>query len=164
MVGVAQAQDSSRMVVQSVPPADVFHPTGLIQGDLWTFEGRVGDVIDVRVDTRDDNNDATSNLDPILFMRRPDGTVVFGGDDDIPCSRAPGCGFACPNLINYTLDQSGLWGIVVRDFGGSGCLSGSYNLGIEGPTRVTRGLKLAVDDGAVQSIETAQPHRQKVNQ
>jgi hypothetical protein len=164
MVGVAQAQESARMVVQTVPPADVSHPTGQIQGDLWAFEGRAGDVIDVRIDTRDDNNNTTSNLDPILFLRRPDGSLLFGGDDNVACSREPVCGYACPLLIGFPLDQSGRWEIVVRDYGGSGCLSGSYTLGVEGPLRVTRSLKLAVDDGVVQAFETAIPFQQKVGQ
>lgn len=154
MVGVAQAQNQDiRTVLQTVPPADVSHPSGLVQGDLWVFDGRAGDVIDIRVDTRDDNNAFTSNLDPILFLKRPDGTLAAAADDEAACSRPPVCGFACPSLTGLTLDQTGTWAIVLRDFGGSGCLSGAYNLNIMGPSRVVGSLKLGLDDGAVQQID-----------
>jgi len=164
MVGVVQAQvQDIRTVLQTVPPADVFHPSGLIQGDLWVFDGRAGDVIDIRLDTRDDNNDSTSNLDPILLLRRPDGSLLAAGDDEVDCSRPPVCGFRCPLLTGVALDQTGVWSIAVRDFGGSGCLSGGYNLNVIGPQRLVRSLTLGLDDGTVQQIDI-HPLQQKAGQ
>lgn len=156
VAGSAMAQPpSTRTVLQTVPTSDVTHPSGLIQGDEWGFSGRAGDVVTVQVDTRDDTYQGTSTLDPLVLLLRPDGSVAAFGDDEATCSRPPVCGFACPLLANFTLDQTGRWIIVVQDLGGATntgvfCTGGGYNLSLTAPPHAITSLKLGSDDGAVQ--------------
>ena len=158
LAGSAAAQVSSRTVLQTVPTSDVSHPSNLVQGDEWGFLGQAGDVITVQVDTRDDTYQGTSKLDPFAILLRPDGSFATWSDDESACSRPPVCGFACPLIQNFTLDQTGRWTIVVQDAGGATetgvfCTGGSYNLTLGGPFGVTKSLRLRSDDGSVQ-----QPH------
>lgn len=158
VAGSAMAQQPTRTVLQTVPTSDPDHPSGLIQGDEWGFAGHVGDVVTVQVDTRDDTYQGTSTLDPLMLLLRPDGSLAAFGDDEVTCSRPPVCGFACPLLANFTLDQTGRWIVVVQDLGGATntgvfCTGGGYNLSLTAPQHAVTSLKLGSDDGAVQ-----QPH------
>lgn len=157
-VGTALAQEhSTRTVLQTVPTSDVTHPSGLIQGDEWGFLGHAGDVVNFHVDTRDDKYEGTSNLDPLAILIRPDGSVAIWGDDEAACSRPPVCGYACPWVENFRLDQTGHWIIVVQDFGGATqtgvfCSGGGYNLSLRGPSHALKSLKLRSDDGSVHQL------------
>jgi hypothetical protein len=153
-------QDGTRTVLQTVPSADTDHPSGLILGDAWSFVGRAGDVISIEVDTRDDKYEGTALLDPTLVLRRPDGSDAVSGDDEAECSRPPVCGYDCPRVRNFSLDQTGRWTIVVRDFGGATetgtfCTGGAYNLSVTGTVHALETLKLRTDDGTVQQLPTA---------
>ena len=127
------------------------------QQGLAQFVGRAGDVVSIRVDTRDDRYEGTALLDPTLVLRRPDGSEAAGGDDEATCSRPPVCGYACPMIRNFLLDQSGRWTIVVRDFGGASetglfCTGGGYNLSLTGSAHALESLRLRTDDGMVQQL------------
>ena len=150
-------QNSTRTVLQTVPSADTAHPSGLILGDEWSFVGRAGDVISIDVDTRDDRYEGTALLDPKLEVRRPDGSSAVSGDDEAECSRPPVCGYACPRVRNFSLDQTGRWTIIVRDFGGASqtgvfCTGGGYNLTVTGSVHALESLRLRTDDGTVQQL------------
>lgn len=148
LAGVALPQ--VRTVLQTVPNSDPYHPSGLVQGDEWVFDGVAGDTVAIGVDTRDDTGDGTSNLDPVVALVRPDGSVAATGDDEVACSRPPRCGYACPLLQAITLDQTGRWTIAVLDFGSSGCRGGAYNLMVTGTTeKLLRTLRLRLNDGAL---------------
>jgi hypothetical protein len=155
LIGTALAQQpATRTVLQTVPTSDVEHPSGLIQGDEWAFVGNTGDLVAFEVDTRDDTNEGTSKLDALAILIRPDGTFAIWGDDNASCSRPPVCGYACPRVENFKLDQTGHWRIVVQDLGatltGVYCTGGGYNLSLRGPSRVLQSLRLRVNDGAIQ--------------
>jgi hypothetical protein len=83
----------------TLPTADVAHPAGVL-GDVWTFVvAEPGAEVRIRVDTRDDHDNATSNLDPTAFLFDQTGATLFGaGDDEVPCTRESVCGFACPQI------------------------------------------------------------------
>lgn len=160
VVGVVTAGGSSSVtVLQTVPPADIAHPSGFSQGDIWTFQAKAGSEVDIRIDTRGDNTDLTSNLDAVVFLRAPDGSYVAAGDDEVTCSRTPVCGFQCPLIHDYLLPQSGTYAIVVRDFGSVGdraCHGGGYNLVLtsEDPS-VAKTLQFRTDDGGIDERKNA---------
>jgi hypothetical protein len=160
--GAALAHDNeirTRVDLDTVPNSDISHPSGTIMGDEWSVDGYAGDVLTIQVDTRDDTGAGTSGLDPVVFVKRPDGTYYAFADDNVICSRAPVCGYQCPRLENITLDQSGRWIIIVRDFDSATgtevqCTGGAYNLYVTGPYRVVRTLRIRKDDGAVSDPPT----------
>lgn len=48
----------------------------LIQGDQWTFYGRAGESVTLRIDTRDDFGNNTSGLDPVLLLKDSNDTCL----------------------------------------------------------------------------------------
>lgn len=100
----------------TVPNADVAHPAGIL-GDVWTFVvTEPGAQVPIHVDTRRDDNDGASNLDPIAFLFDQAGTTLFGASDDkVPCTGEPVCGFACPQIGPLFLPP-GEYNVVIRDF------------------------------------------------
>lgn len=143
----------TRTVLQTVPNADTTHPSGLTQGDEWRFRGSAGQTFTLSVDTRDDDGAGNSLLDPVLVLKRPNGSVAAFEDDNIGCSRDPICGFSCPEVVT-ALDTTGWWTIVVRDFNTATttsvqCIGGGYNLNVTGPSSAVESLEFNLDDGAV---------------
>jgi hypothetical protein len=157
--GPAMAQGPARRA-QTVPNSDADHPSGCIQGDTWRFNGNRGDMVRIRVDTRDGKRgDDQSELDPIVFLKKPDGTVFAFADDNRACTRPPVCGFSCPFIgpDPVTLDVSGTWTISVRDFNNAiasptdiQCTGDAYELIVASPSEPLRSsLVLTEDDGCV---------------
>jgi hypothetical protein len=134
-----------------VPNADVAHPAGII-GDVWRFVvTEPGASVRLGVDTRDDNGDGTSNLDPVAFLFDETGMTFFSaGDDEMSCTRAPVCGFACPQIGPLFLPP-GLYKVVIRDFDTATvtdvqCIGGGYVLSVTGPAGQVEALSLVSDD------------------
>jgi hypothetical protein len=154
---VASGDSDTVNRLQTVPNADTENDSGLIQGDVWQFKGSKRQKVTIEVDNRDDNGDNTSNLDPVLVLKRPDGSVHAFEDDNDECGSSGGvpltqvCGFACPK-ITTTLDTEGTWSIVVRDFNeatGVQCTGGAYHLKFRAPKAARNSLRFSLDDGAV---------------
>jgi len=135
----------------TLPNADAAHPAGIL-GDVWTFVvAEPGAEVRIRVDTRDDNNNATSNLDPTAFLFDQTGATLFGaGDEGVPCTREPVCGFACPQIGPLFLPP-GEYKVVIRDFGpvtltDVQCMGGAYVVSVAGPADQVKALTLVKDD------------------
>ena len=111
-------------------------PTQEPLGDLWTFKCPPGGSVRVAIDTKDDTDDAASEIDPVLVILDGQGIVVGFGDDEDACSYPPVCGFRCPSA-RADCGQPGRHSIVVRDFGavdgaGPACeQGGGYELSVE---------------------------------
>ncbi len=142
------AGDITKIELDTVPNADLQIEPLTQMGDLWTFRVRKAGNVTIKVDTRDDNGDSTSNLDPIAFLFDQSGKNLLGSaDDTFSCAREPVCGFSCPEIGPIFLKR-GTYKVVVRDFNGATitdaqCNGGAYSLSVTG--RVKR-LRLVKDD------------------
>src|SRR5262245_40852303 len=74
-------------------------------GDLWTFLCPAGGSYAASVDT------FSTGLDPRLDVRRADGALVGGGDDDVACSGSA-CGFQCPT-VSGPCAAGGIFSLIV---------------------------------------------------
>jgi hypothetical protein len=84
------------------------------------------------VDTKDDTDAAESVIDPVLLLVDGAGNLLAFADDDVACTYAPVCGFACPSVTAAACGSDEKHSVVVRDFGASGCQGGGgYNLIVE---------------------------------
>jgi hypothetical protein len=103
----------------------------------------LGGTGSVSVDTKDDTDNAQSDIDPILLVVDGAGNLLGIADDDTACTYPPVCGFACPS-VTVTCGSDGArhdsrkpHSIIVRDFGaadatGTPCQEGGgYNLVVE---------------------------------
>lgn len=129
--------------------------SSLIQGDEWTFRGRAGQRVEIRMDTRDDTGTFESGLDAVLVLKKPGGDVIGYSDDPATCTVPPVCGFGCP-VITATLPVNGVYTIVARDYDsasttGTQCTGGSYLLTLRAVAATANSLSAApsVDDGIV---------------
>ena len=121
-------------------------------GDLWTFKCPKGGTVKVSVDTKDDTDNAQSDIDPVLLVVDVAGNLLAFADDNAACTYPPVCGFACPSVEALACGNDGdsdgdrdgdrdggrhgsdrkRHSIIVRDFGGSGCVGGGgYGLVVE---------------------------------
>lgn len=76
-------------------------------GDAWSFECPRGGRVIAVVDTGNDNNDLTSNLDPQLTIFDGEGNELVTGDDEVECSFQPSCSPAgCP-AVNIPCGDKG---------------------------------------------------------
>jgi hypothetical protein len=107
-------------------------PAGKV--DVWSITGQAGDDIVVRVKTRDDNGNDTSNLEPQLVLLSGDLSTPVGDTSvkQVPCSVPNTCGRPCPQF-KRTLPFNGMFGLVVRAAGGNGCTGGGYRLVVVSP-------------------------------
>jgi hypothetical protein len=102
-----------------------------------------GGTVNVSVDTKDDTDNAQSDIDPVLRVVDGAGNLLAFGDDDVECTYPPVCGFACPSVSAVACGSDGdnddrePHSIIVRDFGaadvtGTPCQEGGgYNLVVE---------------------------------
>jgi hypothetical protein len=95
-------------------------------GDMWTFFCPAGGYVVASVDTKDDTDLGTSNIDPILELLDGNGAEIAFGDDENTCTYPPVCGYDCPalrdandnpNVACGDLGSSGLHSLIVRDYG-----------------------------------------------
>jgi hypothetical protein len=115
-------------------------------GDLWTFKCPKGGTVNVSVDTKDDTDNAESDIDPVLLVVDGAGNLLAFADDDVDCTYPPVCGFLCPSVTAVTCGNDGesdggrhgsereLHSIIVRDFGAAGATcqeGGGYSLVVE---------------------------------
>src|SRR5262245_11655385 len=80
--------------VQAAPVTRKEWLPGSFQGDLWTFTCPAGGHFTATVDT------LGTTLDPFFNVSNGTGGFVAFGDDDVPCSFPPACGFSCPQVVN----------------------------------------------------------------
>jgi hypothetical protein len=110
-------------------------PPGLV--DVWRITGQADDEVVVRLKTRDDNGNGTSNLEPSLVLLGGDfGSPAVIGDTEIrevACNLPNACGAECP-VFKRRLPFSGTFHIAVRAVVASGCSGGGYRLIVSSPT------------------------------
>ena len=97
--------------------------------DWYTVHGNAGDIVRVRIKTRDDNGNGTSNLRPVVRLLGTDGTTPV--DDtfihETECSVPSVCGALCPQF-QRTLPFTGTFTLVVGGGTNAGCTGGAYRL------------------------------------
>lgn len=71
-----------------------------VVGDLWTFTCPSGGWVSVALDTRNDNGDGTSNLNPSFEIVDKKGNLIADSDDDMACTYDPACGYSCPQVVD----------------------------------------------------------------
>jgi hypothetical protein len=131
----------------------------LVQGDQWTFYGRRGGTVHLKIDTRDDFGNNTSGLDPVLILTDSRGNVLNREDDNTTCSIPQVCGYQCPEF-SLTLPADGVYKIIAQDYDSATltdqqCNGGSYLLSFEGPRSIVNSLSKSptVDNGIVDEID-----------
>jgi hypothetical protein len=101
-------------------------------GDMWTFSCPAGGSVTASVDTLDDNDNATSNLDPAFWIYDGDGTIVQNqADDEITCAVAPECGFDCPSVTDLPCGAKNPHSISIVSAAFTCVGGGAYRLSIE---------------------------------
>ena len=135
---------SSLSEFDTVPNSDPNHPAGTL-GDVWEVDVEEDGTFTLRVDTRDDNGNRTSNLDPIMFLLDEEGNIIAAADDNVACTRTQVCGFACPQIGPIALNEGDR--IIVRDFNsatltGTQCNGGAYVLSVS-----------STDGGLIEELE-----------
>ncbi len=102
--------------------------------DVWAVDGLAGEEFSVRVDTRNDNGDGTTGLQPVLSLLDRDGQTRV--DDtkirEEACPVASTCGGTCP-LFTRRLPFSGTFYITVGAQDGLSCTGGKYKLVVRSP-------------------------------
>ena len=102
--------------------------------DVWQFTGlQAGDEIIVKVNTRDDNGDATSNLHPLVTLLDASNTPVGSTTvRSFSCGVPNVCGSTCP-VFRRNLPFDGTQRIAVQAFAGDSCTGGKYRLVLISP-------------------------------
>jgi hypothetical protein len=102
--------------------------------DVWGITGQAGDQIIVKVNTRDDNGNDTSNLQPQLTLLQNDGVTPVAETTvrSIPCAFPNVCGGTC-SLFKRTLPFSGNFRLAISACTSTGCSGGKYRLVVTSP-------------------------------
>jgi hypothetical protein len=102
--------------------------------DVWRINGQSGDDVIVRLTTRDDNGNDTSNLHPVLTFFGNDGTTPVAETTvrNVECGVPNVCGSTCPQF-KRTLPFSGNFFLAVQAFAGDSCSGGRYKLVVISP-------------------------------
>jgi hypothetical protein len=113
--------------------------------DLWKINGKAGDEIVVRVNTRDDTGSGGSTLSPLLVLLAADHTTPIADTNykTQPCNVPNSCSNACP-AFRRTLPFDGDYYVAVAGHGG--CTAGLYRLAVEAPKSVSVGATPDFDD------------------
>lgn len=96
--------------------------------DVWRLSGlSEGDLISVRVETRDDTGTGIATLDPVLALLDSSAPAFLLTADTIrrtlPCPVTTVCGSACPTF-RRTVPRSGTFFLAVTPGVSNGCLQG----------------------------------------
>ena len=125
----------TRKVKQAVPAG---------KADVWAISGQAGDQVSVRVKTRDDNGNGTSNLRPSIALLGADLTPVADTIvRNVPCPVPNVCGASC-QAFTRSLPFNGTYYIEVGAVPNAACGGGMYRLLVTSPTGTTP--VLAQDD------------------
>jgi len=102
--------------------------------DVWSLTGQAGDEIRVRVMTRDDNGNRTSNLQPVVVLLGADNQTPVADTDvrQVPCAVPNVCASTCPQFARH-LPFTGTFSLAIRALGGGGCTGGKYRLVVVSP-------------------------------
>ncbi len=105
--------------------------------DVWSFAGQAGDDVKVRVVTRDDNGNQTSNLAPtVTLLNATSVTVADTNVRQVMCSVPDVCGATCPTF-ERTLPFDGTFYLAVGASTATGCTGGKYRLIVVSPGGAT---------------------------
>lgn len=118
-------------------------PAGRV--DLWRINGKAGDEVVARVNTRDDTGTGGSTLSPLLVLLGPDHVTPVADTNyrTQPCNVPNSCSSACP-AFKRTLPFNGDYYLAVA--GNGGCTAGQYRLIVQTPKSVTVGTSPDFDD------------------
>ena len=112
--------------------------------DLWSISGQAGDLFVVRVKTRDDNGNNTSNLHPVVtLLDASQQPVADTNVDTVPCGVPSVCGASC-QAFRRTLPFNGTYYIAVGGLPDAACVGGAYRLLVTSPAGTVP--TLAADD------------------
>ena len=129
-VGVLMSVSAASATAQSARRRN-WMPSGntspVLMGDLWSFKCPAGGFFAIFVDTMNDNSDGTSNLDPMLEVVDAKGNFLDFGDDNVGCTFAPTCGFACPS-VGFNSCGTGTHTVAIANVPGSCNGGGGYKL------------------------------------
>jgi len=101
--------------------------------DVWSFTGQAGDDVKVRVVTRDDNGNDTSNLAPtVSLLNGPSTTVADTTVRQVACGVPNVCGASCPTF-ERTLPFDGTFFLAVHASTNGPCTGGKYRLIVVSP-------------------------------
>jgi hypothetical protein len=107
------------------------------KADVWAISGQAGDQVTVRIKTRDDNGNGTSNLRPSLTLLGADHTPVADTIvRNVPCSVPNVCGASCETFTR-SLPFNGTYYIEVGAVPASTCSGGLYRLLVTSPGGTT---------------------------
>jgi hypothetical protein len=106
-------------------------PSGKV--DVWSISGEAGDDIKLHVQTRDDNGNDTSTLQPVVTLLASDGSTPVADTslNGEPCRIPNSCGSTCPQL-HRRLPFTGTFYVAIH--GGGGCNGGKYRLIVVSPS------------------------------
>jgi hypothetical protein len=109
--------------------------------DIYSFPGQVGDEVTVRLRTRDDNADGTSNLQAQIFLLDVDVTTPVPDTSvkPVPCNVENVCGGECQTFTR-TLPFTGTFFLAVKAIAQNGCSGGGYRLVVTTPRGTTPAL------------------------
>jgi hypothetical protein len=103
------------------------------KADVWAISGQAGDQITVRIKTRDDNGNGTSNLHPTLTLLGADLTPVADTIvRNVPCAVPNVCGASC-QAFTRSLPFNGTYYIEVGAAPATACTGGIYRLLVTSP-------------------------------
>jgi hypothetical protein len=101
--------------------------------DVWSFSGQAGDDVKVRVVTRDDNGNQTSNLAPVVtLLNASSASVADTTVRNVACPVPDTCGATCPTF-ERSLPFTGTFYLAIQASTATGCTGGKYRLIVVSP-------------------------------
>ena len=114
----------TQKVTEDLPPTKV---------DVWAITGQADQLINARVQTRDDGG-GVSSLEPALIFLENDNTTAIADTTvrSIQCAFPNACGGTCAQF-KRTLTHNGTFHIAVKADTSGGCIGGRYKLIVTSP-------------------------------
>jgi hypothetical protein len=111
--------------------------------DVWAINGVAGDEVVVRVGTKDDNGNGSSNLHPLLTLLDTDRSTPIADTTvrNVPCNVPNVCGSSC-QLFRRHLPFTRTYHLAVRAASGDSCGDGKYRLVVISPSGAVPSLVL----------------------